>query len=77
MRPARAIDDCDEWKYAGKWNIDSRPVLIQKKCLRSRRKYTMGEEELRRKHVQVFDRSVFSCMHASALDTSETLHCTH
>lgn len=32
----------------------------------------MGEEESRRKHVQVSGCFVFSCMHASALDMSET-----
>ncbi len=76
MRSARAIDECDEWKYGGKWNIDTRPVLIQKTCLKSRRKYTMGEQEFGRKHVEVFGCFEYSCMHASAVDLSEifTLH---
>ena len=73
MRSARAINECDEWKYGGKRNIDNRPVLIQKTCLNSRRKYTMGKEEFRRRHVQVFGCFVLSCMHASALDMSETV----
>ena len=51
MDSARAIDDCDEWKYGGKWSIDARTVLIQKICLKSMRKYTMGEEEFGRKRV--------------------------
>ena len=56
------------------WSIDTRPVLIQKTCPKSKRKYTMGEEASRRKHVSVFGCFVFSCMHASsALDMSETL----
>ena len=54
-------------------NIDTRPVLIQKTRLKSRRKYTMGEEEFRRNYVQVSGCFVFSCMHASALDMSETV----
>ena len=37
--------------FEGKGKIDTRPVLIQKTCLESRRTYTMGEEESRRKHV--------------------------
>ena len=54
-------------------NIDTRPVLIQKTRLKSRRKYTMGEEEFRRNYVQVSGCFAFSCMHASALDMSETV----
>ena len=52
--------------------FDTRPVLIQKTCLKSRRKYTMGEEEFRRKQVEVFGCFDFSCMHTSALDMNET-----
>ena len=64
MRSARAIDDCDDSKVGGNWDIDTRLVLIQKTCLKSRRKYTMGEEEFRRKHVKVFGCFVFPCIHA-------------
>ena len=38
-------------KFEGNGKIDTRPVLIQKTCLETRRTYTMGEEESRRKHV--------------------------
>ena len=58
-------------EICGEWKIDTRTVLIKKTCLKSKRKYTMGEES-RRKHVSVFGCFVFSCMHASALDMSET-----
>lgn len=64
MRSAREIDDFDEWQYRGKWKIDPRPVLIQNTCLKSRRKYTMGEQEFGRNHVEVFGSFVFSGIHA-------------
>lgn len=74
MRPARAIDECDEWKYGGIWNIDTQPVLIQKTCLKSRRKYTQWERRSLGVNMLRCWLALCShaCMHASALDMSET-----
>ena len=76
-----AFCQSDRWlRWTVIWrerSIDTRPVLIQKTCLKSRRKYTMGEEVFRRKYVQV---SGCFVTHACMLRPStwaRQLHFTH
>lgn len=60
------MNDDDDRRQGGKGNIDTRPVLIHKICLKSRCRYTM-EGGVRRRTVVVFAALLCVTMRAPAI----------